>query len=190
MIRRDIVYLAIILILLGIVAVMTCQSPTEPVEDTRKYDSLARVAREGEVKAIELAELRKSDSLETIQTKKSYDSLQKSSVAQIAYYKAHPKVIEIIREVPVIDSAFKAYDSAIVIRDERIAQLSGELYNSQKLAAIAEENFQTTIANYDRVHDNLLIQVEFWQNEAKRQKRQKKGTVILGILIGVAGIAL
>lgn len=190
MIRKDVVYLAIIVVLLVIVAVLTCQSPPEPVEDTRKYDSLLRVVQAGEVKAKELAEKRKAAEVETIQTKKSYDSLQKSSVAQIAYYRAHPKVIEIIREVPVIDSAFQAHDSAIVIRDNRIAELSGELYDCQKLASNAEENFKVTLqaqqgANAELVEDNQGL-----KKDLKKERRRGKLKAVLVPLVGVAALIL
>lgn len=177
--------------LAAVIVLLILFQPSKPDEqDTRKYDSLIRVAREGEAKAKEQSELRKAAEQKTIQTKKSYDSLKKSSVAQIAYYRAHPKVIEIIREVPIIDSAFRAYDSAIVIRDDRIVELSGELYNCQKMASNAEENFQATLQAQHGANDELVEDNQDLKKDLRKERKRGRGwkaLAVVGTVLGFIG---
>lgn len=177
----------LILVLLIWIVVQTCTAPPEPVEDTRKYDSLISVTQKGELKAKEFAQQRRIDSVEAINSKESYLASVKKKDAQIAYYRAHPKVIEVIKTVPVIDSAFRAYDSAIVIRDDRIAELSGELYDCQKMASNAEENFQATLqaqhgANAELVEDNQGLKKDL--RKERRRGRLAKALIPIALIGG------
>lgn len=151
----------------------------------RENDSLRVVSRTIQRQAEDLARKRVSDSLETTQTKKTYDSTIKVKEARIAYYRSHPKVIEIIKEVPVIDSAFQAYDSVLQVKDERIAELTGELYNCQKLAQQAEVNFNETIRTKNAEIVNVSAQKEQSDKNARKEERKKKFNALLIPVVAV-----
>lgn len=151
----------------------------------RENDSLRVVSRTIQRQAEDLARKRVSDSLETTQTKKTYDSTIKVKDARIAYYRAHPKVIEIIKREPLIDSTFQAYDSAFKAKDERIAELSGEIYNCQKLAQQAEVNFNELIRTKDAEIGNRDKQIEKSAKELRKEERRKKLNAILIPIVAV-----
>lgn len=153
-------------------------------------DSLLIRISQHQANAAKLSELRKADSLAATISKQAYASGVKKKDAVIADLRRNPKVIEIVRENPIIDTLLQQYDSALTHRDERIRQLESELTSSQSLASQAEQNFKATIGDYEQVHKNLIEQIEHYRKELRKQKRQKRAAVILGVLIGGAGVIL
>lgn len=190
--NKNLVPWIVIAILLVFIVVQTCTRPKKQdnYELIRENDSLRMASRKFQQEAIKLSRQRVTDSLQTTQTKKSYDSTSKIKDARIAYYRAHPKVIEIIKEVPVIDSAFQAYDSALQVKDERIAELTGELYNCQKLAQQAEVNFNETIRTKNAEIVNVSAQKEQSDKKARKEERKKKFNALLIPVVAVGSFLL
>jgi hypothetical protein len=153
-------------------------------------DSLLIRISQHQANAVKLAELRKSDSLETIKTKKAYTLKVEKLEGRISDLKANPVIIRIREEVKEVDSLIVVYDSTIQVKDERIRELESELTTSQQLASQAELNFKATIGDYEQVHKNLLEQVEHYKKELRKQRRQKRAAIVLGGLIGIAGLLL
>jgi hypothetical protein len=153
-------------------------------------DSLLIRISQHQANAERLSAKRLSDSLRSIENKKVSDSIHAVDRSTIAKLRASPKIVEIIKEVPILDTLLQAYDSAILHRDERIRELESELTSSQSLASQAEQNFKATIADYEQVHKNLIAQIEHYRKEIRKQKRQKRAAVVLGTAIGLVGLIL
>jgi hypothetical protein len=184
-----------IIVALGIILVIMFifwpQSESAKIQRLEhENDSLLIRISQHQENAVKLAELRKADLLKTIQTKKVADSVHAADSSTIAKLRTNPRVIEIVKNEPLIDSAFQAYDSAIVHKDERIRELESELTSSQQLASQAEQNFKATIKDYQQLNSNLQEQIAHWQKETKKIKRQKRAAIVLGGLIGIAGFLL
>jgi hypothetical protein len=138
-------YIIAVIAITWAVLATTCSGPVDNSDLIRENDSLRVASVTYLLRSENLSRQRVAAELQTRQTKKSYDSTSKIKDARIAYYRSHPKVIEVIKEIPVIDSAFQAYDSSLAAKDNRIWELEGELYNSLKLAQQAEVNFNDLI---------------------------------------------
>lgn len=191
--RSNVSLFVIIILALALIACYVFWPASQDVEIIKlrqENDSLMLRIADGEQKQVKLRH--RIDSLALSST--ISDSVYKHTVSkkdrEIAYYRQNPRVVEIIRENPVIDSAFRAYDSALTYRDVRIRQLESELGSALKMAVAADENFKTTIADYKNIHANMLAQVEHYRKELRKQRRQKRLAIGLGILIGGAGVAL
>lgn len=181
----------LILGLLVVIVLLILFQPSKPdKQDTRKYDSLIRVAQAGEAKAKELAELRKADSLRSVESKKEYEVKVKKLEGRISDLKANPVIVKIREEVKEVDDLIIAYDSANRVKDDRIAELSGELYDCQKMASNAEENFQATLqaqhgANAELVEDNQELKKDL--RKERRKGRGWKALAVVGTVLGFIG---
>jgi DNA repair exonuclease SbcCD ATPase subunit len=153
-------------------------------------DSLLIRISQHQANAAKLSELRKADSVAATISKQAYASEVKKKDAVIADLRRNPKVIEIVRQNPVIDTLIQAYDSALLHRDERIRELESELTSSQSLASQAEQNFKATIADYEKLHANMLEQVEHYKKELRKQRRQKRLAIVGGVVFSLGFLLL
>lgn len=179
------ILVAILAILLALTYIF---QPEPPPPDTKVYDSLIRLSREGEAKALELSELRKADSLHSIESKRVYDLKVKKLESRLSDLKANPVIVRIREEIKEVDSLIIAYDSTIQVKNEAIDMLSSELYDCQKLAYTAEENFEMTLQAHKGANAELLDQVKGYQKEVRKQRRLKRLGIAAGIITTVGAL--
>jgi citrate lyase gamma subunit len=153
-------------------------------------DSLLIRISQHQANAYRLSVIRLADSLRSIESKKVSDSIHAVDRSTIAKLRASPKIVEIIKDNPAIDTLLQAYDSAILHRDNRIRELESELVSSQSLASQAEQNFKATIADYEKLHANMLEQVEHYKKELRKQRRQKRLAIVGGVVFSLGFLLL
>lgn len=180
----------VILALLIWIVVQTCTEPQEPIENNQKYDSLLIIARQGELRALELSQQRRRDSVASVESKRVYEIKVKKLEGRISDLKKNPVIVRIRDEVKEVDSLIVAYDSTLLVKDARIAELETRLYDTQKIANQAEQNFESTLSAYRGANSELLEGNKDLRKQLRKERRQKRAAIILGILLGGAGIAL
>lgn len=113
----------------------------------------------------------------------AFKSEIRSKVKTIAELKARPAVIQLVAATPALDSLHKAYDSAMVSYEDRIASLSNELQMRDKINLQVKHNFQDRLEKTEQ----LLSESQAENSELKNQNRKlKRGRVLRNVLIPVA----
>lgn len=156
----------------------------------RQNDSLTIKINHGLQLTRDLTRQRGLAEVQAIKTDSVYKETVKKKDAQIAYYRAHPKIVEIVKQNPIVDSAFRAYDSALVTKDNRIGQLQAELYSTQKLAVMAQQNFDNVVRDYQLTVENAQKQAEHYRSQMHKERKKKKAAIIGGITLAFLALLI
>ena len=135
-------------------------------------------------------EKRITDSLASIKSKEVHESKVKVLNATVAKLRANPKVIEIVKENPEIDSLLQAYDSLGKQKDERIVQLEGELASSQNGHIATEEAFKEAVLGYQGKEDLLVSENDRLRRELNKKDKANTGWKILTVGGTIGGFLL
>lgn len=175
----------------AVVATM-CSNP-EPIDNSAYHREINSQNQQIAVLQNNNTKLRQeNDSLKVqgIKSKQEYETKDNEQSVVIARLKANPKVITVLRENPEVDSLVHALDSAVMMRDVRIAglemlQMKLEL-NTQAIYANFEESLKLERQKF-ALAEQQIVDLEK-QNRKERQKvKVLKVVVIVGIVAGLLG---
>lgn len=183
----------VIAIVLGIVVLFLLLDGGEEYDTSVWKDTIA--AKEVKIKELQLqydtiARRIKSDSLESIESKKVYEVKVKNLNSTVAKLKANPVVIRVREENPEVDSLIVSQDSVITIKDQRIEILE---YQYGKLAANVEGltiNFENRIRLHQEQFEASQQQVQALEKDNRKQKREKKAIIAVGVAAIVGALLL
>jgi phosphate uptake regulator len=185
----------IITIIAVIIAVaVTCQGPEDQSAEVSELK--AKVARRDQAiheKTTEYIALRtrmRQDSIllrDTIKIKEKQIVVHESNIKRL---RSSPKVIEIVRENPVIDTIFQYYDSVGSAKDMIIYSLTKE---NQQLYVDVNEIERNFTARLDLQAQNLADEKqvsESYRKQVRKERRMKRLAIVLVPVIAVGAFLL
>jgi phosphate uptake regulator len=185
----------IIAVLAVIIAVaVTCQGPEDQSAEVSELK--AKVARRDQAiheKTTEYIALRtrmRQDSIllrDTIKIKEKQIVVHESNIKRL---RSSPKVIEIVRENPVIDTIFQYYDSVGSAKDMIIYSLTKE---NQQLYVDVNEIERNFTARLDLQAQNLADEKqvsESYRKQVRKERRMKRLAIVLVPVIAVGAFLL
>lgn len=121
-------------------------------------------------------------------SKRVYETKVKDQSAVIARLKGNPKVITVLKENPEVDSLVHALDSAVMMRDVRIAglemlQMKLEL-NTQAIYANFEESLKLERQKFALAEQ----QIEDLEKQNRKERRKVKVLKVVAVVGTVAGL--
>jgi hypothetical protein len=136
----------------------------------------------------------KSDSLQSIKNKETYESNVKGLTSTITKLKANPKVITILKENPEVDSLVRAQDSLIAEQNLRIYSLEKEATELRIDITELNYSFQQQIAEHKGKYEATVAENEKLQKELNKKNKKSLGEILLKVgehaLSGLAGFVL
>lgn len=181
-------------VIIGLVALIVLMilfdRDPEPVSTQKWKDTISQ--KETEIKALEgnlatILEKVKADSLQSIKSKKEYEVKVTKLNSTVAKLKANPRVIEVLKANPSVDSLVIAQDSVILASGNRIVELESEMTDLR--------------VNMDSVNDTFeeILQAERTKFEAsqsmnkdleKALKKEKRKGKLAKVLIPIVGVGM
>lgn len=166
--------------------------PNEPdysIKDAQiaQRDTLIhKLSREAEKEKQE----RKAERLAYMDTVRTYKDRDKKRVAEIARIKAHPVVIRVREEIPIIDSAFHAYDSLLKSKDVQISLAEKRITKLEVDITEVEERFEEQLRLMGENVADLKSITEDQRKQLRKIRRQNRLVKVVAVVSAVGGLLL
>lgn len=129
---------------------------------------------------------READRAAFTDSMRTYKDRDKKKSAYIANLKANPIVIKVREEVPLIDSAFHAYDSLLQSKDEQIELQARYIETLQVDLTRLTDNFMERLKLQSETIDDQKLIIEEQRKELRKERRNKRLAKILVPVVGAA----
>lgn len=121
---------------------------------------------------------------------RTYKDRDKKKSAYIANLKANPIVIKVREEVPLIDSAFHAYDSLLQSKDEQIELQARYIDTLQVDISKVTDNFMERLKLQSETIDDQKLIIEDHRKELRKERRGKRLAKFVAIGAAIGGFLL
>lgn len=183
MIRKDTIYLIVIVGLLIWIVVQTCSPPPEPVEDTTYKDSVKvlksqKAVISSRMKAIHEASILRQE-MDSINLAQSLKEVARLKVKADKAVEAIP--VRVLEENPEIMIAIVAKDSVITKQGQAIDSLKASLAFQIKV----KNDLMSDHYNADKINAQLqeMAQVRIVKLEKDLKKEQRRGRLLKVVAI-------
>lgn len=132
----------------------------------------------------------KSDSVSHTIEIQTYKHRDKKKSAYIANLKANPIVIKVREEVPLIDSAFHAYDSLLQSKDEQIELQARYIDTLQVDISKVTDNFMERLKLQSETIDDQKEIIDSQRKELRKERRQKRLAYVIAPIVFGFGFLL
>lgn len=146
---------------------------------------------ESERRVAKLLSLIKVDSVSNKIEVQAYKDRDKKRVAYIVNLKANPIVIKVREDVPLIDSAFQAYDSLLESKDQQLNLQEKYVGTLQMDIGELKANFEERLKLQRETIEDLNAIVDDQRKTIRKERRAKRlakvvsvGVVVVGFLVG------
>lgn len=120
----------------------------------------------------------------------AYKDMDKKNLAYIANLKANPVVIKVREEVPLIDSAFLAYDSLLESKDQQINLQEKYVSTLQLDIGELSANFEERLKlQSETIADQQSI-IQDQRKELRKARRAARATKVVAVVGLVGGFLL
>ena len=131
-----------------------------------------------------------SDSVSHTNEIQTYKDRDKKKSAYIANLKANPIVIKVREEVPLIDSAFHAYDSLLQSKDEQIELQARYIDTLQVDIGKVTDNFMERLKLQSETIDDQKLIIDGQRKELRQERRGKRLAKFVAIGAAIGGFLL
>jgi hypothetical protein len=184
-------YLILGLALVVILLLLFDKDP-EPYDTTAFKNTISQ--KEARIQELQLefatiAKKIKSDSLQALESKRVYEIKVKDLNSTVAKLKANPKVVEILRDNPIVDSLVVAQDSVIQIQGHRIVGLEHQYWKLSFNVEAITLNCENQLALHA---ERFEAQKQLSSTYQKQNRRLRRGNKLLkvGVVLGTVGAFL
>lgn len=153
---------------------------------TIRDSAIHNLSREAEKEKQE----RKAEKLAYMDTVRTYKDRDKKITREIARIKANPVVIKVREEVPLIDSAFHAYDSLLESKDVQISLAEKRITKLEVDITEVEERFEEQLRLMGENVADLKSITEDQRKQLRKIRRQNRLVKVVAVVSAVGGLLL
>lgn len=192
MIRKDTIYLIVIVGLLIWIVVQTCSPPPEPVEDTTYKDSVKvlksqKAVISSRMKAIHEASILRQE-MDSINLAQTMQEIARLKVKADKAVEAIP--VRVLDENPEIMVAIQAKDSVITKQGQAIDSLKASLaFQIQVKNDLMTDHYDADKINA-QLQEMAQVRIIALEKDLKKERRRGRLKAVLVPIVGVAGLLL